>query len=159
MNYLIPAAKQKTVWSSLSAGSLPLVLSQNLPQGTPKIVLTADSETALRLQTALLRAKGSLHPDADAEIRVMDVAEKRDIYTITRGAKLNEYLYSLRVSAQAYRRGKAWGAPIQVDVRRSMSYRDETILGKEHEEALLWQEMRQDAAAQIVRRLAFLPKE
>ena len=52
MNYPIPAAKQKTVWSSLSAGSLPLVLSQNLPQGTPKIVLTADSETALRLQTA-----------------------------------------------------------------------------------------------------------
>ena len=52
MNYPIPAAKQKTVWSALSAGSLPLVLSQQLPQGMPKIVLTADSETALRLQTA-----------------------------------------------------------------------------------------------------------
>lgn len=52
MNYPIPAAKQKTVWTALSAGSLPLVLSQQLPQGTPKIVLTADSETALRLQTA-----------------------------------------------------------------------------------------------------------
>ena len=52
MNYPIPASKQKTVWSDLSAGSLPLVLSQQLPQGTPKIVLTADSETALRLQTA-----------------------------------------------------------------------------------------------------------
>ena len=52
MNYPIPPAKQKTVWSTLSAGSLPLVLSQQLPQGTPKIVLTADSETALRLQTA-----------------------------------------------------------------------------------------------------------
>ena len=52
MNYAIPAAKQKTVWSALSAGSLPLVLSQQLPQGMPKIVLTADSETALRLQTA-----------------------------------------------------------------------------------------------------------
>ena len=52
MNYPIPAAKQKTVWTALSAGSLPLVLSQHLPQGTPKIVLTADSETALRLQTA-----------------------------------------------------------------------------------------------------------
>ena len=124
--------------------------------------------TAVILAAALggcgFHLKGSLpqdtlHPDADAEIRVLDVAEKRDIYTITRGAKLNEYLYSLRVSVQAYRRGKAWGAPIQVDVRRSMSYRDETILGKEHEEALLWQEMRQDAAAQIVRRLAFLPKE
>ena len=52
MSYPIPPAKQKTVWSALSAGSLPLVLSQQLPQGTPKIVLTADSETALRLQTA-----------------------------------------------------------------------------------------------------------
>ena len=52
MNYPIPPAKQKTVWSALSTGSLPLVLSQQLPQGTPKIVLTADSETALRLQTA-----------------------------------------------------------------------------------------------------------
>lgn len=52
MNYPIPPAKQKTVWSALSAGSLPLVLSQQLPQGMPKIVLTADSETALRLQTA-----------------------------------------------------------------------------------------------------------
>ena len=52
MSYPIPPAKQKTVWSALSAGSLPLVLSQQLPQGMPKIVLTADSETALRLQTA-----------------------------------------------------------------------------------------------------------
>nr|WP_314271352.1 transcription-repair coupling factor [uncultured Kingella sp.] len=51
MSYPIPPAKQKTVWSALSAGSLPLVLSQQLPQGTPTIVLTADSETALRLQT------------------------------------------------------------------------------------------------------------
>ena len=136
-------------------------LKGNLPQDTLPTTQWRVSGAQLDadLQTALLRAKGSLHRDADAEIRVLDVAEKRDIYTITRGAKLNEYLYSLRVSAQAYRRGKAWGAPIQVDVRRSMSYRDETILGKEHEEALLWQEMRQDAAAQIVRRLAFLPKE
>ena len=52
MSYPIPPAKQKTVWTALSAGSLPLVLSQQLPQDTPKIVLTADSETALRLQTA-----------------------------------------------------------------------------------------------------------
>ncbi len=136
-------------------------LKGNLPQDTLPAAQwrVGGKQLGADLQTALLRAKGSLHPDADAEIRVLDVAEKRDIYTITRGAKLNEYLYSLRVSAQAYRRGKVWGAPIQVDVRRSMSYRDETILGKEHEEALLWQEMRQDAAAQIVRRLAFLPKE
>lgn len=154
-------AKITAVILAAALGGCGFHLKGNLPQDTLPTTQWRVSGAQLDadLQTALLRAKGSLHRDADAEIRVLDVAEKRDIYTITRGAKLNEYLYSLRVSAQAYRRGKAWGAPIQVDVRRSMSYRDETILGKEHEEALLWQEMRQDAAAQIVRRLAFLPKE
>ena len=154
-------AKITAVILAAALGGCGFHLKGSLPQDTLPVTQWRVSGAQLDadLQTALLRAKGSLHPDADAEIRVLDVAEKRDIYTITRGAKLNEYLYSLRVSVQAYRRGKAWGAPIQVDVRRSMSYRDETILGKEHEEALLWQEMRQDAAAQIVRRLAFLPKE
>lgn len=154
-------AKITAVILAAALGGCGFHLKGSLPQDTLPATQWRVSGAQLDadLQTALLRAKGSLHRDADAEIRVLDVAEKRDIYTITRGAKLNEYLYSLRVSAQAYRRGKAWGAPIQVDVRRSMSYRDETILGKEHEEALLWQEMRQDAAAQIVRRLAFLPKE
>ena len=154
-------AKITAVILAAALGGCGFHLKGNLPPDTLPATQWRVSGAQLDadLQTALLRAKGSLHRDADAEIRVLDVAEKRDIYTITRGTKLNEYLYSLRVSAQAYRRGKAWGAPIQVDVRRSMSYRDETILGKEHEEALLWQEMRQDAAAQIVRRLAFLPKE
>ena len=154
-------AKITAVILAAALGGCGFHLKGNLPQDTLPAAQwrVGGKQLGADLQTALLRAKGSLHPDADAEIRVLDVAEKRDIYTITRGAKLNEYLYSLRVSAQAYRRGKVWGAPIQVDVRRSMSYRDETILGKEHEEALLWQEMRQDAAAQIVRRLAFLPKE
>ncbi|WP_314308909.1 LPS assembly lipoprotein LptE [Kingella denitrificans] len=154
-------AKITAVILAAALGGCGFHLKGSLPQDTLPATQWRVSGAQLDadLQTALLRAKGSLHRDADAEIRVLDVAEKRDIYTITRGAKLNEYLYSLRVSAQAYRRGKAWGAPIQVEVRRSMSYRDETILGKEHEEALLWQEMRQDAAAQIVRRLAFLPKE
>lgn len=154
-------AKITAVILAAALGGCGFHLKGNLPQDTLPATQwrVGGEQLGADLQTALLRAKGSLHPDADAEIRVLDMAEKRDIYTITRGAKLNEYLYSLRVSAQAYRRGKVWGAPIQVDVRRSMSYRDETILGKEHEEALLWQEMRQDAAAQIVRRLAFLPKE
>lgn len=154
-------AKITAVILAAALGGCGFHLKGNLPQDTLPAAQwrVGGEQLGADLQTALLRAKGSLHRDADAEIRVLDVAEKRDIYTITRGAKLNEYLYSLRVSAQAYRRDKAWGAPIQVDVRRSMSYRDETILGKEHEEALLWQEMRQDAAAQIVRRLAFLPKE
>lgn len=42
-------------------------------------------------------------------------------------------------------------------VRREMSYSDAAVLGKEREEALLWADMRRDAAEQLVRRLSYLP--
>ncbi len=90
---------------------------------------------------------------------MLSVDSKRDITTITRAAKLNEYLYSLHVVAQAYRNGKAWGEPMTVTVSRNMTYSDREVLGKESEELALWRDIRTDAASQIVRRLGFLPKE
>ena len=39
-------------WLNLTAGSLPYFLTQNLPAKPPKLILTPDAETALRLQTA-----------------------------------------------------------------------------------------------------------
>ena len=39
-------------WLNLTAGSLPYFLTQNLPTKPPKLILTPDAETALRLQTA-----------------------------------------------------------------------------------------------------------
>ena len=39
-------------WLNLTAGSLPYFLTQNLPPKPPKLILTPDAETALRLQTA-----------------------------------------------------------------------------------------------------------
>lgn len=93
----------------------------------------------------------------EAEIRVLSVENKKDVYTITRAAKLNEYLLSLRVSAQAFRHGQAWGKPMYIDIRRTMPYTDSMVLGKEEEEAIIWREMRQDVAEQIVRQLSLLP--
>ncbi len=112
------------------------------------------------LETAMRRATGQALPisgSPEAEIRVLSVDTKNDVYTITRGARINEYLLSMRVMAQAYYQGKPWGEPIAVHIRRSLPYSDGFILGKAEEEATIWQEMRQDAADQIVRRLAFLP--
>ena len=42
----------RTRWLNLTAGSLPYFLTQNLPPKPPKLILTPDAETALRLQTA-----------------------------------------------------------------------------------------------------------
>ncbi|MFV2029614.1 transcription-repair coupling factor [Neisseria sp. S1] len=52
MNYTVPAPAQKTFWPGLSRGSLPLYLTQNLPGKPLKIILTQDTEQALRLQAA-----------------------------------------------------------------------------------------------------------
>lgn len=112
------------------------------------------------LETAMRYALGrslEFSGSPEAEIRVLSVDTKKDVYTITRAAKLNEYLLSMRVQAQAFRHGKEWGKPMQIDVRRTMPYADSMVLGKIEEESTIWQEMQQDAAEQIVRRLAFLP--
>ncbi|MDO4997372.1 MAG: LPS assembly lipoprotein LptE [Neisseria sp.] len=110
------------------------------------------------LETALRQASGvpSEYANRGASLVINHMNEQRDVITITRAAQINEYLLMLNVNAQAYYQGKAWGEPMQIQVRRTMDYADSQILGKQEEEAQIWREMRQDAAAQIVRRLAFL---
>ncbi len=110
------------------------------------------------LENALRNADGRPvdAPDAQATIRVTKIDTRKDIYTITRAADINEYLLILRVEAQAYRNGNPLGAPMVVLVQRPMEYADSEVLGKQEEEATIWAEMRTDAAEQIVRRLAFL---
>ena len=110
------------------------------------------------LENALRRADG--HPVSEAEsqitLRVVDFQKRRDIYTITRAALVNEYLLTLRVEAQAMRNGEPVGEPITVLVNRTMDYNDSEVLGKQEESETIWAEMRADAADQIVRRLTFL---
>ena len=89
-------------------------------------------------------------------MRVTGFDGKRDIYTITRAAKLNEYLFTLHVTAQAYRHNQPWGAPLVAHVRRNMPYSDGLTLGKDEETATIWRDMYNDAADQIVRQLGFL---
>ncbi|OSI10999.1 transcription-repair coupling factor [Neisseria zoodegmatis] len=52
MNHPIPTPAQKSRWLGLSRGSLPLMLTECLPEQPVKIILTQDVEQALRLQTA-----------------------------------------------------------------------------------------------------------
>ncbi|EJU52945.1 transcription-repair coupling factor [Neisseria meningitidis] len=54
MTYPIPKPREKSRWSNLSQGSLPLALARYLPHKRLKVVLTQDAEQALRLQTAWL---------------------------------------------------------------------------------------------------------
>lgn len=93
---------------------------------------------------------------AQMAVNVTHIETRRDIYTITRAADINEYLLMPRVDAQATRNGEPVGEPMSVVVHRTMDYADSEVLGKAEEEQTIWSEMRTDAADQIVRRLTFL---
>lgn len=111
------------------------------------------------LETALRRADGRATGagEAEAELNITHIETHRDVYTITRAAVINEYLLTLRVEAQASRKGEPIGEPMSVEVQRPMDYADSEVLGKAEEGQTVWSEMRADAAEQIVRRLSFIP--
>lgn len=50
--FALPKSSQIVHWPDLNAGSLPFLLSKHLPEKKLKIVLTADAEQAIRIQTA-----------------------------------------------------------------------------------------------------------
>ncbi|UOP01777.1 hypothetical protein LVJ84_06635 [Kingella potus] len=53
MNLPLPSkSAPRTRWPNLTAGSLPYFLTQHLHAAVPKVILTTDTEQALRLQTA-----------------------------------------------------------------------------------------------------------
>lgn len=110
------------------------------------------------LESALHEASGKNVDASRAQmtLRIDRLSQGKDTYTITRAALINEYMLTLTVEAQALRRGEPVGRPITVAVKRIMDYSDSEILGKQEEEEIIWSEMRQDAAEQIVRRLTFL---
>lgn len=108
-----------------------------------------------RQNNARVAAEG----DSDAAVlNVTGVNQSRDIQTFNRSGAVNEYLLVLSVHAQAQYRGQDLGAPMTVTVQRNFSYSDNELLGKQQEEADLWEDMRRDVAGQIIRRMSFLPK-
>ena len=113
------------------------------------------------LETALHQVSVSVTDTGGAPmtLRINNISQRKETYTITRAAAINEYLLVLTVEAQVLKHGEPAGRPMTVSVRRILDYADNEILGKQEEEETLWAEMRQDAAEQIVRRLTFLKAE
>ncbi|GGY15948.1 LPS-assembly lipoprotein LptE [Paludibacterium paludis] len=96
--------------------------------------------------------------DAQAILSVVGEQNSKDILTINRGGSINRYQLTYRLTVRVLLDGEEAGPDIEIAVRRELSYNDQDILGKEKEEALLWDDMRQDAARLLLYRLAVLKK-
>lgn len=112
------------------------------------------------LETELVRRQAQVdNASGEAVLKVAGLSARKDIRTLNLSGSISEYLLVLEVSVQVQRSGQAAGKPMTFTVQRPLDYSDRDILGKQEEEALLWAEMRADAAKQIVRRLGYLKAE
>jgi len=95
---------------------------------------------------------------AEAVVSVLTENQAKEVSTINSGGKVNEYQLTYTAAVRTVLAGTPVDPDMQVVVRRNMNYSDSDVLGKEQEENLLWEDMRRDAAEQIVRRLSYIKR-
>ena len=119
--------------------------SEGALQDSLNIVFDRDSRIELSENAAL----------ADAVLKVDGESVQKDVLVINRGGNVNEYLLVLSIRALLIKKGVQY-PPLAITVRRTFSYSDNQILGKQSEEQVILADMRNEAAEQILRRLSYL---
>ncbi|MFA7095250.1 MAG: LPS assembly lipoprotein LptE [Gammaproteobacteria bacterium] len=115
------------------------------------------SELVANLRRALQSGGLSIVDDpkeADAVLRIRGESTGRRVQSISAGGKVREYELQYTVSFNATdREGRETVAPQTITLTRDYIFDETAVLGTGEEEALLYRDMRQQAVAQILRRL------
>ena len=91
----------------------------------------------------------------EAHLRILSESTEKTIQTLTGAGRVFDYQLRLRVGFQVTdATEKAMIEPTEIEVRRIITSSETAPLAKEVEERLLFEDMRVDAAAQILRRIA-----
>lgn len=91
---------------------------------------------------------------AEAELFIEQEGVDKQILSINRGGRVSEYELIFHMSMRLNLHNQEVISPTALTLRRSYSFDDTNLLGKDAEEQLLIRDMRTDAAQQIMRRLA-----
>ena len=92
--------------------------------------------------------------DADFAIRFMQVFFDKRVLSLSGGGRAREFELEYRVRYEFVdAKGRSWGEPGEITIRRDFSFAESQALAKEAEERQLVRDMQLDAAAQILRRL------
>lgn len=92
--------------------------------------------------------------DADFAIRFLQVFFDKRVLSLSGGGRAREFELEYRVRYEFVdAKGRAWGEPGEITIRRDFSFAESQALAKEAEEAQLIRDMQLDAASQILRRL------
>lgn len=91
----------------------------------------------------------------EAQVKILAESGEKVILTLTGAGRVFDYQLRLRVRYQVTDGSeKPVIAPSEIEVRRIISYSETAPLAKEAEEKLLFDDMRVEAAQQILRRIA-----
>lgn len=147
---------------TLSACGFHLRGVAKLPFETVYVEASGSPALGIALQRAI-RFGSQTRPvaqpgEAEVLVHVISAAREKRILSLGGSGRVREYQLILRVSFSAQERaGRELLAPQQIELHRDFSYDDSQILAKESEEALLYDDMQNDAVTQILRRLSAIP--
>jgi LPS-assembly lipoprotein len=93
--------------------------------------------------------------DAQAVLEILSETREKQILSLTAAGTVAEYLLRYRVSFRLRDSGnRDWIPPSEIALQRDLTYDDDVALAKENEEQFLYEDMKNDAIDQLLRRLA-----
>ena len=143
----------------LGACGFQLRGSYALPYESLHIALPAGSVVGANLKRQIRAAGGTRLVDERDEAQAVFVAtsdqRERLILSLNTSGRVREvrlrYRYAYRILDP---KGRELVPATGVEMVRDLTYDDSAVLAKEQEEALLWRDMENDLAQQLMRRLA-----
>ncbi len=110
-------------------------------------------DVVLGLKTNGISIKETIE-DADFAIRFLQVFFDKRVLSLSGSGRAREFELEYRVRYEFVdAKGRAWGEPGEITIRRDFSFSESQALAKEAEETQLIRDMQLDVSAQILRRL------
>jgi LPS-assembly lipoprotein len=134
----------------------------NVPFASVFVSNTGVSQVADKLRRELTNSPTRLMSsakDAEAQLNISEEKRERLILSLSGAGRVREYQLKLRVRYQLV--DNKGGVPIptsEVQLQRIMTYDDSQVIAKQQEEAMLYKDMEQDAASQILRRMTAIKR-
>ena len=92
---------------------------------------------------------------AEAVLEILNETREKQILSLTTAGRVSEFLLRYQVTFRVRDKGNRELVPAStIALERDLTYSDEAALGKENEEAFLYDDMRNEAIRQVLGRLS-----
>ena len=99
----------------------------------------------------------NLPEQAEMQLELMGETTDKRILSLSGAGRVREYELIYRVTFRTRSTsGETWSPPQTIETRRDFTYDDTVLLAKQAEETRLYNDMRSDAAREVLRRLSAL---